>query len=77
MMSDLPIDPVFGFLEKKAGTTLVHGCLHHNYSNPTNFTLCGVRMDGWYGDDDLTIDDVECKKCQYIIEKMRREMNER
>lgn len=75
-LNELPIDAVFGFYVNKPGTTLTHGSLKFDYSNPRNFTLCGLNCTGWYGDDDLQVSDIECKKCQKIAEAMRKEMNE-
>jgi len=63
-------DPVFGFLEKKPGTTLIH------FTTDLKETLCGRDCSDWYGDDDLTLADVECKRCEQAIRKAKKAAGE-
>lgn len=57
------LEPVFGFMKNEPGTTLVHSARTINKHDSK--TTCGIDCsDGWYGDSDLTLDDVECKRCR-------------
>ena len=52
------IYPVFGLLEGGPGTTLVHATTDYLA------TFCGRDCREWYGDTELTLEDIECTTCK-------------
>lgn len=63
------IFPVFGFMKNEPGTTMVHATPENNEGWVGTKTLCGLDCSEWYGDSDLTLEDVECKKCRGLLKK--------
>lgn len=65
------IVPVFGLMKSEPGTTMVHATREEDDEDcwVGTKTLCGKDCSEWYGDDDMTLEDVECKLCQRALKQ--------